>query len=119
MPGEKMPAKSKEAVRRIGTALRRVKDAQKGFSLTGEEAIAGKLTYVLQAFNKCAASISLHVENVSITDKSITISGDTSSRENTLKVFEAMRQTGLNVLQQNLNSQGGRDTFNVTVEPKK
>jgi hypothetical protein len=119
MPGEKMPAKSKEAVRRIGTALRRVKDAQKGFSLTGEEAIAGKLTYVLQAFNKCAAATSLHVENVSITDKSITISGDTSSRENTLKVFEAMRQTGLNVLQQNLNSQGGRDTFNVTVEPKK
>jgi hypothetical protein len=120
MFGQSAPARSKEAVTRINTALRRIKDAQKGgFSLTGEEAVAGKLALVLQAFNKCAAAAGLNVDSISITDKAITISGDTSSRENTLKVFEAMRQTGLNVLQQRLSAEGGRDTFNVTVEPQK
>jgi len=120
MFGQQAPDKSKEAVRRLNTALRRIKDAQKGaFSLTGEEAVAGKLAMVLQAFNKCAATTGLNIESVAITDKSITISGDTSSPDNTLKVFEAFKQTGLNVLQQRISSEGGRSTFGVTVEPGK
>jgi len=119
MFGEKMPNKSKEAVRKIGTALRRIKEAQKGFSLTGEEAVAAKLALVLQAFNKCAAATGLNIESVSITDKVITINGDTPSPENTLKVFEALKQTGVNVLQQRISTDGGRSTFGVTVEPKK
>jgi cell division protein FtsL len=120
MFGQASPGNSKEAVRRLNTAMRRVKDAQKGgLSLTGEEAVAGKLTLVLQAFNKCAAATGLNVDSVSITDKAITISGDTSSPDNTLKVFEALRQTGLNVTQQRIASEGGRNSFNVTVEPQK
>jgi hypothetical protein len=119
MFGEKMPNKSKEAVRKISTALRRIKEAQKGFSSTGEEAIAAKLVLVLQAFNKCAAATGLNVESVSITDKMITINGDTPSPANTLKVFEALQQAGLSVLQQRISTDGGRSTFGVTIEPKK
>ncbi len=116
MYGEKMPGKAKEATRKISTALRRVKEAQKGFSSTGEEAVAAKLTLVLQAFNKCAAATGLNIESVSITDKMITINGDTPSA-NTLKVFDALRQSGLTVLQQRISPDGGRSTFGVTVEP--
>jgi hypothetical protein len=116
MFGEKMPNKSKEAARKIGTALRRIKEAQKGFSLTGEEAVAAKLALVLQAFNKCAAATGLNIESVSITDKMITINGDTPP-ENTLRVFEALRQAGLTILQQRISPNGGRSTFGVTVEP--
>jgi len=118
MLGQPAPDKSKEAVRRLGTALRRIKDAQKGsLSLTGEEVVAGKLALVLQAFNKCAEDTQLNVESVAITDKSIAISGETSGPDSTLKVFEALKQTGLNVLQQRISSESGRSTFSVTVEP--
>lgn len=117
MFGEKMPSKTKEATRKISTALRRIKEAQKGFSLTGEEAVAAKLALVLQALNKCAAATGLNIETVSITDKMITLNGDTPSPENTLKMFEALKQTGLNVLQQRISTDGGRSTFGVTVEP--
>jgi type II secretory pathway component PulL len=120
MFSQQMPDKSKEAVRKLSAALRRIKDAQKGaFSLTGEDAVAGKLAMVLQAFNKCAADTGLNIDSVSISDKSITISGATSGPDNTLKVFEALKQAGLNVLQQRISSEGGRSTFNVVVEPKK
>jgi hypothetical protein len=120
MFGQTIPPKSKEAVRRIGTAIRRIRDSQKGtLSLSSDEAVAGKLTLVLQAFNKCASATGLNIELVTITDKSITVSGDTSSPENTLKVFDALRQTNLNVLQQSMSSTAdGRGAFNVTVEPK-
>ncbi len=119
MFGQDIPGKSREAVTRLTTAMRRIRDAQKeSLTLTAEEAVAGKLALVLQAFNKCAASTRLSIDSVSITDKTITISGDTSSPESTLKVFDAFRQTGLNVLQQRISSDGGRSTFSVTVEPK-
>ena len=111
--------KSKEAVAKLRTALGRVKDSQKSsMSLMGEDAVAGKLALVLQAFNKCASNTSLHIEYFNITDKSISISGDTSSNENTLKVFEAFRQSGLNVLQQGITFNAGQSTFTVTVEPR-
>jgi hypothetical protein len=120
MLGQPAPDKSKEAARKIKVALQRIKEAQKdSLSLTGEEVVAGKLALVLQAFNKCAAVTQLNIESVTITDKSITISGDTAGPDNTLKVFEAFKQTGLNVLQQRISSEGGRGTFSITVDPKK
>jgi type II secretory pathway component PulL len=120
MFGQPMPGKSSEAVRRLGTSLRRIKDAQnKSLSLSGEEAVAGKLTLVLQAFNKCASATGLNIGTVNITDKSVSITGDTSSPENTLKLFEALKQSNLNVLRQTMGSENGRGSFNVTVEPKK
>jgi hypothetical protein len=117
MFGEKMPSKTKEATRKISTALRRIKEGQKSFSLTGEEAIAAKLALVLQALNKCAAATGLNIEAVSITDKLITLSGDTPSPDNTLKMFEALKKTGLTVIQQRISTDPGRSTFGVTVEP--
>jgi hypothetical protein len=70
-----------------------------------------------RALNKCAASTGLNIDTVSITDKMITINGDTPSPENTLKMFDALKKTGLNVLQQRISTDGGRSTFGVTVEP--
>ncbi len=122
MFGQKLPDKykSKEAVSKLNTALKRLKEAQKdSLSLSGDEVVAGKLSLVLQAFNKCAEAVSLNIDSVTITDKSISITGNTSSRENTLKVFEAIKQTNLNILMQSYKSEAGRDIFIVTVEPKK
>lgn len=120
MFGQTMPEKTKEAVRRLDSTRRLIRESQKGIlSTSGEQAVAGKLNLVLQAFNKCAASTDLNIESVSITDKSITISGNTSSPGNTLKVFEALRQSNLDILQQNMTTAGdGRGNFNVSVEPK-
>lgn len=117
MFGEKMPDKTKEATRRISTALRRIKETQKDFSFTGEEAVAAKLALVLQALNKCAATTGLNVDKVDITERTITLDGDTPSPENTLKMFDSFRKTGFNVLQQRISTDGVRSTFGVTIEP--
>ena len=119
MFGEKMPAKAKDATKKIETAMRRVKEAQKGYSLTGEEAVAAKLSLVLESLNKCAAATKLNIDTFSVTEKTISLSGDTPSPENTLKVFDAFKQTGLNVLSQRITTVGARSSFGVTVEPKK
>jgi hypothetical protein len=119
MLGKKLPAGS-DPVKKLTGELRRIESVKKGLlSVTGEEAISAKLTLVLEAFNKCAAQTNLNIDSIAITTKTISIAGNTSSRENTLKLFDAVRNSGLEVLQQYLEAKGGRDNFSITVEPKK
>lgn len=119
MFGQKLPSKSKPAAKLAGE-LRRVESVKKGLlSVTGEESISAKLTLVLDAFNKCAAQTDLNVDSVTITARTMSIAGDTSSRRNTLKLFDAVRKSGLEILQQRLDAKGSRDNFRITVTPKK
>jgi len=114
--GQELPA---NPLKRLNSELRRVRDAKSGqLSITGEASIAAKLTVVLEAFNKCAAQTKLKINKVSVTAKSVRIEGDTSSRQNTLKLFEAIKSK-LEILQSRFESKGGRDDFSITVVPKK
>jgi hypothetical protein len=119
MFGKKPPPKS-NPLKKLEGELRRIENVKKGLlSVTGEESISAKLTMVLEAFNRCAARTNLNIDSISITTKTITIAGDTSSKANTLKLFDALRESKLEILQQNLSAKGGRDNFSITVVPKK
>jgi len=118
MFGKKPPPKT-DPVKKLAGELRRVRDVKAGrLSTTGEESISEKLTAVLEAFNKCAAQTDLQIDTISITAKSISIAGETSSRKNTLKFFDAIKGK-LDILQQRLDAKGGRDNFRITVQLKK
>ena len=121
MLGQKLPAKTEpvEAVRKLRTELGRIRDAKKGLiTIKGEKSISSKLTLVLTAFNACAAQTKLNIKSVTITAKDIIVTGDTSSRQNTLKFFETLRNNGLDVLKPGYNLKGGRDYFNTIIAPK-
>lgn len=118
MLGKSLPAKNKDAVKQLSKALRHTRDVKKGLlSVTGEEAISAKLTLVLEAFNKCAKETDLYVDKISIAAKSINITGSTSSRKNTLKLFDSMKEK-LMILQERHDLKAGRDNFSMTVVPK-
>jgi hypothetical protein len=117
MFGKKPPDKT-SPVKKLEGELKRIENVKKGLlSVTGEESISAKLTLVLDAFNKCAAQTNLNIDSISITTRTISIAGDTSSRENTLKLFDAIRQSRLEIMQQDLDAKGGRDNFSITVAP--
>ncbi len=113
--------KSKEnPVKKLEGELKRIESVKSGMSnITGEESVSAKLTRIFEAFNRCAAGTNLNIEKVSITDKSINITGDTSNRQNTLKFFEAIKQSGLEVSASHYEAKGERDNFSITVIPKK
>ncbi len=117
MFGKKPPDKT-SPVKKLEGELKRVENVRKGLlSVTGEESVSSKLTLVLEAFNKCAEQTNLNIDTVTIATKTISITGDTSSRENTLKLFDAIRQSKLDIMQQDLETKGGRDSFSITVAP--
>jgi len=108
------------ALRKLRSELRRIKDAKKGLiTIKGEKSISSKLTLVLAAFNKCAKQTNLNIKSVNITARDIIITGDTSSRQNTQKFFNAVRNNGLKILRTSYELKGGRDGFSITVVPKK
>ena len=120
MLGKPMPAKFADALRRLGSVEKRIQDVQSGrFGATGEESVATKLTLVLEAFTKCASATNLSINKVSVTSKSIRIEGETSDRRSTLTLRKAIEASGLVILQDDVRTEGRRDSFNLTVAPKK
>jgi hypothetical protein len=117
MLGQQLPD---NPVRKLGNELRRIRDLKSGLlTIKGEESITTKLTMVLEAFNKSAARTDLRIETISITPKTISIVGDTSSRKNTLNLRKAIEQSNLEILQESQELKSGRDNFRITVVPKK
>ena len=122
MPGTKeLPDKFSEAVRKLGSELRRIRDVRSGLiSIKGEESVASKLTLVLEAFNKCAAQTDLNIDSVSITTKSISITGDTSNVASTQKLRAALIEKKLGNLQERISpTKSGRNSFSITIAPEK
>ena len=120
IPGQKLSNKTKirEAVSKLDRLRRGIESEKKGL-ITDEESISSKLTLVLNAFNKCAAQTNLNIKSISVTARDIGITGDTSNRRNTLTFFDTVRKSGLEISKEAFAPKGARDTFTITVVPKK
>jgi len=109
---------TKKAVTDLEKLLRRIEAEKKGL-IADKTSISSKLTLVLAAFNKCAAQTSLNISSIAITTKDIDITGDTSSPQNRQKVFETIRNNGLEIVQERYEPPiAGRQKFGITVAPK-
>ena len=119
MSGKKPPARF-TALKGLQSEVRRIKNVKSGqLSAAGKTSVPAKLTLILGAFNECAAQTKLNINSVSITDKSISITGDTSNRPNTIKLREAIKKTKLGTPTGVLNAKGGRDTFIISIATNK
>jgi hypothetical protein len=118
MPGQPLPLQM-SPLTKLGTELRRIKDAKSGMiGIKGEKSISSKLTLMLQAINSCAEKTNLSIDSISITEMNINAVGNTTSRTNTLNFFEAVKKSGMEILQQRLYTQDTRDHFSITVVPQ-
>ncbi len=116
----KKPAAGINVTEKLAGEVKRIRDVKSGqLSVTGEESIGSKLALVLEAFNRCAADTNLNIDVLTVSLRNAIISGDTSSRANTLKFFEAIRQSKLDIVEHSYGLKGARDTFSVTVKPQR
>jgi hypothetical protein len=118
MPGAtELPSRMGAVADRLERELRGL-EAEKGGRID-PKSISAKLTLVLAALKSCAAQTDLHVDTITLTAQSTQINGDTSSRRNTLKVFDSMKEAGLDLRQESYHPEGSRDAFSVSAEPAK
>ena len=113
---QRMPSRLTTARNNLQKELDHIKRIKSGHLSAGDEqSIPARLTTVLEAFNEVASETHLKIEKISITSKNITITGDTSNRSSTLKLLAEIKKE-LNVQQERVGTQGGRDTFSITAE---
>ena len=108
---------TKKAVADLEKLLRRIEAEKKGIG--DKTSISSKLTLVLAAFNKCAAQTNLNISSITITSNDINITGDTSSPQYRQKIFETIRNNGLEIVQATYDPPAsGRQKFRITVAIK-
>jgi hypothetical protein len=122
LPGSKnMPMPFSEAVRKLEREKNRLLSYHQGrFDETGQQSsVPAKFTLLLRAFNQCASQTGIAVDSISITGKSLTLSASTTSKQNTLKLRDAVLKNNLIIKQENdLGFKDGRNLFKLTLETK-
>lgn len=104
---------------RLKREYRRILKIKSGLGTDDDESVSAKLTFIFEAVNKAPTNIDLKVDTISITPKTMRITGDTRNRPSTLGLFKSLnKHSKLKVSQQNLKQAGNRDKFTVTLEPK-
>jgi hypothetical protein len=113
-----MPQTMKMAVSKLDRLQRRIKAQSTGVG--GE--IPAKVTSLLKAFNqgKLAEKTKLQIDSITVSSRSIMLTGDTSNRSGTLKLREAIKQAKLGSVTERLElAKTGRDSFRMTVTAAK
>ena len=108
--------KMKAAVKKLRDLKRLIERQNKGL-VADETSVSSRLTLVLVAFNKCAAQTGLNIKSITIS-KTINVTGDVSSRQSRQKLFQTIRDNGLEFRQESYEEQGGRESFNIRLAPK-
>jgi len=117
MLGAKMP---QNVYKKLKDEKRKILAGSSGnFSRVGKETMVTKLTYVLEAINKCAKEVDLKIKSISMQEK-VVIVGNTKSRQSSLKLFDTIKKHAqLTVLSSDYKpGEGGRDEFNLTIQTK-
>ena len=118
MPGQTFP-RSENPVGKLGREKTRIEKVKAGsLSAGGDDSIAAKLTFLLEALNNTPAEVDLDISTITVTTKNISVMGSTS-RQGYLKLFGSIdKHPKLQRGQSKYESKNNRDNFRMTVELK-
>lgn len=119
MYGQNPPSGPESPGSRLKREFNRVKKIQEGLGPGDEKSVTAKLTFILEAVNSCDKSVDINIEQISITEKSMRILGDTNSRRSTIAFFDAVKKhPRLKIATENFNPTPSRDKFILTLDLK-
>jgi hypothetical protein len=118
MGGRPLRGGVKTGVRSLGSEFRRTRDIIG--SGGSQQSVLGKLMLILEALNKSTKGTRLSVDTVSIAENSISVTGSTSNRGNTLKLRNALTETNLGPVLVTFDPEkSGPDNFKFTIKPQR
>jgi len=116
MYGAKRPS-SEPILSKLRRTLNTVKQQASG--ILDESSVTGRLTYVLESINNSPKTVDVNIKTITISDRLITIVGDTNSRTSTRELFDAFKKHKmLEVTDERFNTAKNRDEFVLTLKAK-
>jgi hypothetical protein len=101
--------------------LVRAKQMEEGIGPGGDKSVPAKLTFLFEALNDTPKKVDVNVQQITITERSMKVKGDTNSRSGSLAFFDQIRKHPRIELSSERLTAGAdrRDGFDITLEPKK
>jgi len=101
--------------------LVRAKQAEAGIGPGGDKSVPAKLTFLFEALTKTPKNVDIKVQQITITERSMKVKGNTNSRSGTLAFFNEIKKHPRIKLSSERLTAGAdrRDGFDITLEPKK
>ena len=101
--------------------LSRAKEMEKGIGPGGDKSVPAKLTFFFEALDKTPKNVDVNLQQITITERSMKVKGDTNSRSGTLAFFNEIKKHPRIILSSERLTAGAdrRDGFDITIEPKK
>ena len=114
---DEVPKKLTEAIRKLKVERSRLQNYNQGrLDEQGTKTIPAKLTLLLKAFNQCANETALQVDSINVTSKNIIVNGSTSSKQNFIRLRDAIKETGIEIKQDDdLGFKNSRQNFKLTL----
>ncbi|MEN8127773.1 MAG: hypothetical protein ABFR90_08205 [Planctomycetota bacterium] len=117
----KVPRKPRTVLSSLKTELNRAQRMEAGMGPGDDKSVPAKLTFFLDAVNKTPKSVNINIQKVTITERSMKVKLDTNSRSGTLALRKQINDhPRISLASERITeAPGGRDVFDITLEPKK
>ena len=117
----KKPNPNRTVTSSLRTELSRAKQMEEGIGPGGDKSVPAKLTFFFEALNKTPKKVDIKVQQITITERSMKVKGNTNSRTGTMAFFnEIKKHPRITLNSQRLTAlPDRRDGFDITLEPKK
>ncbi|MBL7215018.1 MAG: hypothetical protein ISS71_05010 [Phycisphaerae bacterium] len=118
-----MYGKNPPAVEKISSKLKReytnAKKNEDGPGAGDNKSVPAKLTFFLEAVNRCQKNVDINVQQINITERSMKVKGDTNNRTATNALLnEIKKHAHLALGSYRYDKEGARDSFEVALDPK-
>ncbi|MHC5144793.1 MAG: hypothetical protein ACYSOX_04095 [Planctomycetota bacterium] len=117
----KIPPRGMSVSSGLRRELGRAKQMEEGIGPGGDKSVPAKLTFFFEALDKTPKKVDVNVQQITITERSMKVKGDTNSRSGTLAFFgEIKKHPRIDLSSERLTAGADRrDGFDITLEPKK
>lgn len=114
----KSPLRGQTVTSSLRRELGRAKSAAAGD--VDEGVVTAKLTFLFEAINKSPKNVDINIQQITTTERSMKIKGDTNSRSATLAFLDQIKKhPQLKVGPARYTSDGNRDAFEISIDPVK
>jgi len=112
------PPTTEAITSRLRRTLINVRRVQEGLGPGDDKSVPAKLTFLLEAINNAPPSVDVVIQQITLTERTMRVRGDTNGRRATLDLFESIKKhPRLRFGQERMSMAGNRDSFEFTVEP--
>jgi len=94
--------------------------SEKGAGFGDATSIPARLTFFLQAVNGTQPNVDIMIDQITVTGRSMKVKGSTNSRAGTMALLNQIRtHARITLGSERIAADGGRDGFDITIDPRK